>query len=195
VIDLRDRLAFAAGFLPGSVCFTLGNSFATYVGWTVPWGAPVSLLGETPDQVADAQRELARIGFGRPVAAAAGKLLDWGADQPMAAIRLAKFGDLADLLARPGPSPEQAPAGPVVLDVRRRLEWEESHVVGATHIPFFDLADRLSDVPPGEVWVHCQSGYRAMIAASLLCAGGRQVVSVTVHFSIAAAAGLSLEQG
>jgi glyoxylase-like metal-dependent hydrolase (beta-lactamase superfamily II)/rhodanese-related sulfurtransferase len=186
VIDLRDRLAFAAGFLPGSVCFTLGNSFASYVGWTVPWGAPVSLLGETPDQVADAQRELARVGFGRPVAAAAGKLLDWAGDQPMASVRLAKFGDLADAL-----SGEPAP---VVLDVRRRLEWEDGHVAGAVHIPFSDLADRLGDVPPGEVWVHCQSGYRAMIAASLLIAGGRQVVSVNDHFSNAAAAGLTFEQ-
>ena len=50
-------------------------------------------------------------------------------------------------------------------------------------------------MPPGEVWVHCQSGYRAMTAASLLSAGGRQVVSVNDHFSNAAAAGLALEQG
>lgn len=184
VIDLRDRLAFAAGFLPGSVCFTLGNSFATYVGWTIPWGAPVSLLGETPDQIADAQRELARIGFGRPVAATAGKLLDWADDQPMASVRLAKFGDLADRLThRPGP---------VVLDVRRNLEWADSHVAGATHIPLHDLPGRLDDVPPGEVWVHCQSGYRAMAAASLLAARSREVVSINDHFSNAASAGAPL---
>ncbi len=52
VIDLRDRIAFAAGFLPGSVCFPLEGSFASYVGWTVPWGAPLTLLGESPEQVA-----------------------------------------------------------------------------------------------------------------------------------------------
>ena len=187
VIDLRDRMAFAAGFLPGSVCFTLGNSFATYVGWTVPWGAPVSLLGETPDQVADAQRELARIGFGRPAAAATGKLLDWAGDQPLASIRLAKFGDLAGrLTTRPDP---------VVVDVRRNLEWADGHVAGAVHIPFSDLADRMAEVPPGEVWVHCQSGYRAMVAASLLAARGRHVVSINDHFSNAAAAGLTLAHG
>src|SRR6266487_2805699 len=61
VIDLRDRIAFAAGFLPGSVSFPLEGSFASYLGWTVPWGAPLTLLGETPDQVAQAQRELVRI--------------------------------------------------------------------------------------------------------------------------------------
>jgi hydroxyacylglutathione hydrolase len=187
VIDLRDRLAFAAGFLPGSVCFTLGNSFATYVGWTVPWGAPLSLLGETPDQVADAQRELARIGFGRPEAAATGKLLDWAGDQPLASVRLAKFGDLADRLNRR--------PGPVVLDVRRNLEWADSHVAAATHIPLHDLPGRLDDVPPGEVWVHCQSGYRSMTAASLIAARDREVISVNDHFSNAASAGVPLEGG
>ena len=71
----------------------------------------------------------------------------------------------------------------MVLDVRRKLEWEESHVAGATHIPFTDLPGRLDDVPAGEVWVHCQSGYRAMVAASLLAAGDRDVTSVNDHFS------------
>jgi glyoxylase-like metal-dependent hydrolase (beta-lactamase superfamily II)/rhodanese-related sulfurtransferase len=187
VIDLRDRIAFAAGFLPGSVCFTLGNSFATYVGWTVPWGTRVTLLGETADQLADAQRELARIGFGRPAAAATGKLLDWAGDQPMASVRLAKFGDLADRLSRS--------SAPAVLDVRRRLEWAEGHIVGATHIPLHDLPGRLDEVPPGEVWVHCHSGYRAITAASLLAARGREVVSVNDHFGNAEAAGVPLERG
>jgi hydroxyacylglutathione hydrolase len=187
VIDLRDRIAFAAGFLPGSVCFTLGNSFATYVGWTVPWRAPLTLLGETPDQVADAQRELARIGFGRPVAAATGKLLDWAGDQALASVRLAKFGDLADRMTR-------RPA-PAILDVRRNLEWADGHVTGATHIPLHDLPGRLADVPSGEVWVHCQSGYRSMTAASLLATADRQVISVNDHFSNAASAGVPLESG
>jgi hydroxyacylglutathione hydrolase len=186
VIDLRHRIAFAAGFVPGSVSFTLNDSFASYFGWAVPWGAPVTLLGETPEQVAQAQRELARIGFDRPAAAAAGRPVDWAGGTPLSTLRLAKFGDLADRLAR-------GAAGLVVLDVRRRLEFEESHIAGAVHIPFTDLLGRLDDVPPGEVWVHCQSGYRATVAASLLAAHGRRVISVNDHFSNAPAAGLPLE--
>ncbi|HEV3067850.1 MAG TPA: MBL fold metallo-hydrolase [Streptosporangiaceae bacterium] len=184
VIDLRDRVAFAAGFVPGSVSFTLGNSFATYLGWTVPWGARVTLLGETPDQLAEAQRELARIGMDGLAAATDGRPADWAGERPLASVRLAKFGDLAARLA-------SAPR-PVVLDVRRRLEWEESHIAGATHIPQHDLPGRLADVPAGEVWVHCQSGYRAMTAASLLAGRDRHVVGVNDHFSNAAAAGLPL---
>jgi hydroxyacylglutathione hydrolase len=184
VIDLRERTAFAAGFLPGSVSFPLENSFATYLGWTVPWGAPVTLLGETAEQVALAQRELARIGFG-PRAAAHGKPEDWAGGEPLASLRLAGFAGLAALTGD----------GRVVLDVRRRLEWQEGHLPGAIHIPLAELADRAGELPPGEIWVHCQSGYRSMVAASMLAARGRQVVAVEEDFELAAKAGLRVEQG
>ena len=184
VIDLRDRIAFAAGFLPGSVSFPMEGSFASYLGWTVPWGAPLTLLGETPEQVARAQRELARIWADRPAAVVSGGPAQWSAGAPLASLRLAKFGGLAAAMT----------AGcPVVLDVRRQLEWAQSHITGARHIPLHDLSGRAGDLPPGEVWVHCQSGYRAIVAASLLAGRGREVVSVDDDFDNAAAAGLPLQ--
>jgi rhodanese-related sulfurtransferase len=82
---------------------------------------------------------------------------------------------------------------PVVLDVRRRLEWAESHVAGARHIPLFELSSRAGELPPGEVWVHCHGGYRAIVAASLLAARGRQVVSVDDDLANAVAGGLALQ--
>ncbi|HET7247750.1 MAG TPA: MBL fold metallo-hydrolase, partial [Streptosporangiaceae bacterium] len=66
VVDLRDRTAFAAGHVPGTFSFALDDGIATYLGWLIPWGAPLTLLGETPQQVSAAQRELARIGIDRP---------------------------------------------------------------------------------------------------------------------------------
>ena len=190
VVDLRDRVAFAAGFLPGSVAFPLDGSFATYLGWVLPWGTPVTLLGESPAQVAVAQRELARIGIDRPAAAATGRPVDWAAGQPLDTVRLAKFGDLA---AARQASP--ADGGPVVLDVRRPLEWAEEHIAGALLIPLHELPGRFAEVPAGEVWVHCHSGYRALAAASLLAAHGRQVISVDDDFGNAGTAGLPLVTG
>ncbi len=189
VVNLRDRVAFAAGFLPGSVSFALDGSFATYLGWVLPWGTPVTLLGETPDQVSAAQRELVRIGIDRPAAAAAGPPVDWAGGQPLDSLRLAKFGDLA--AARQASAPD---GGPVVLDVRRQLEWAEEHIAGAAHIPLHELPSRSAEVPAGEVWVHCHSGYRALAAASLLAARGRQVISVDDDFGNARTAGLPLVQ-
>jgi glyoxylase-like metal-dependent hydrolase (beta-lactamase superfamily II)/rhodanese-related sulfurtransferase len=181
VVDLRDRVAFASGFVPGAVCFSLDGSFAPYLGWVLPWGTPVTLLGETADEVAEAQRELARIGIDRLAGAATGQPRDWSGGQPLASLRLATFSDLA-----------RAGGRRVVLDVRRDLEWADGHVDGALHIPFSDLPGRLTDIPEGEIWVYCRTGYRAVVAASILAAAGRQVVSIDDEFDHAHDAGLTL---
>jgi hydroxyacylglutathione hydrolase len=184
VVDLRDRVAFAAGFLPGSASFPLDGSFATYLGWLIPRGAPVTLLGQTPEQVARAQRELVRIGIDRPAAATTGTPRHWAVGQPLASLRLATFSDLAAAMDHCDG------AGLVVLDVRRRLEWEAGHIEGAVHLPLHDLPGRLDEIPPGQVWVHCRTGYRSTVAASLLAAHGRDVISIDDEIGNAATAGL-----
>jgi len=187
VVDLRDRIAFAAGHVPGTFSIPMDHRFATYLGWMIPWGTPLTLLGDSPQQVAQAQRELARIGIDQLAAAATGRPEAWAGERGLASMRLAKFGDLAAAMGtRSG--------RPVVLDVRRRLEWEESHISGAVHIPLHELPGRLAELPPGEVWVHCESGYRSMLAASMLAARGRPVVGVNDDFANAAAAGIPLGQ-
>ncbi len=187
VVDLRDRAAFCAGFVRGSFSFPLDGSFASYLGWALPWGTPVTLLADTEEQVAQAQRELVRIGIDRPAAAAAGPPRRWTDGEPLASLRRATFRDLA--AAGPGAGRDL-----VVLDVRRQLEWDAGHIASAIHIPFSDLAQRAGEVPAGEVWVHCQSGYRAMVAASILAARGCRVVSIDDEFASAGAAGLRITQ-
>ena len=181
VVDLRDRVAFAAGFLPGSVAFPLDGSFATYLGWALPWGTPVTLLGATPDQVSAAQRELVRIGIDRPAAAATGHPAGWSGGRPLRSYPVADFTDLETVRRH-----RQV----VILDVRRDAEWDASHITGAVHIPLHQLPARLAEVPPGEVWVHCEAGYRASVAASFLDAAGRTVVAVDDDYDRAARAGL-----
>jgi rhodanese-related sulfurtransferase len=183
VVDLRNRVAFAAGHVAGTLNFGLDGSFATYLGWLIPWGTPVTLLGETPAQVAEAQRELVRIGIDRPAAHATGTAEDWTGDRPLASHPRASFADLAQVR-------HHRPV--VILDVRRNLERADAHIAEAVHIPLQDLPGRIADVPDGEVWVHCAAGYRASIAASLLSAAGRRVVHIDDDFSHAAEAGLAL---
>ncbi|WP_418607665.1 MBL fold metallo-hydrolase [Georgenia sp. SUBG003] len=96
LVDLRSRTVFAAGHVPGTYNFGLDGSFATYLGWLLPWGTPVTLLGETPGQVAEAQRELARIGIDRPAAAASGRP-QWWTDGPLATLPRASFAELAEV--------------------------------------------------------------------------------------------------
>jgi hydroxyacylglutathione hydrolase len=69
--------------------------------------------------------------------------------------------------------------------VRRPDEWAESRIDRAVHIPLHELEPRLGEVPDGEVWVHCATGYRASIAASLLDRAGRKVVAVDDEWAAA----------
>ena len=182
VVDLRNRTAFAAGHAPGTLNFGLDGGFATYLGWLVTWGTPITLLGETAEDVAEAQRELVRIGVDRPAAHATGGPEDWS-DRGLSSFATATFADLAHVRHH---------REVVVLDVRRADEHDAARIDGAVNIPLHELWDRLGDVPAGEVWVHCAGGYRASVAASMLDAAGRPLVAIDDSFDNAEHVGLHL---
>ncbi|WP_030407609.1 MBL fold metallo-hydrolase [Streptomyces albus] len=185
VVDLRNRVAFAEGHVAGSFNFEAEGQLATYLAWLIPWGKPVTLLGETPEQIASAQRELARVGIDRPAAAASGDPAAWVREgEQLAAFPRARFADLA--------AERHSGAQVVVLDVRRTSERRAGYVEGSVHIPLHELPGRLREVPDGVVWVHCAGGMRAAIAASMLDAAGREVVAVDDGFGSATDAGLTL---
>ncbi|WP_330285951.1 rhodanese-like domain-containing protein [Streptomyces sp. NBC_00576] len=183
VVDLRNRVAFAEGHVAGSVNFEAAGQLATYLAWLLPWGKPVTLLAESTAQLADAQRELVRVGIDRPAAASTGSPAAWlrPGEQPRTFPR-ATFADLA----------EQERKAVVVLDVRRDSERAGGHIAGSLHIPLHQMRDRLAEIPDGTVWVHCAGGMRAAIAASLLDAAGRVVVAVDDGFAAAREAGLPM---
>ncbi|MFJ4945821.1 rhodanese-like domain-containing protein [Streptomyces albidoflavus] len=188
VVDLRSRMAFAEGHVAGAFNFEGEGKLATYLAWLIPWGKPVTLLADTPAQIADAQRELARVGIDRPAAAATGDPSGWvGEGEQLASFPRARFADLAQVRERGDEV--------VVLDVRRDSERVGGYIDGSVHIPIHELHGRLGEVPDGTVWVHCAGGMRAAIAASLLDAAGRDVVAVDDGFDAASDAGLSLTSG
>ena len=80
-----------------------------------------------------------------------------------------------------------------VLDVRRDDERDKGFIPGSAHVPLHQLLNRLDEVPAGQLWVHCASGYRASIAASLLDRAGRDVVWIDDEYDQAVAAGLTTQ--
>ncbi len=175
VIDLRTRTAFAAGHVPQSFNFGLDGSFVTYLGWIIPWGTPVTLLGETTHEVAEAQREMVRIGIERPEAMAVGKPADWAGGAELASYPVVSYADLADARSRGD--------DPYVVDLRRDDERNAGYIVGTHHLPLHQLLGRTDEVPADRpVWLHCAAGYRASVAASILKAQGRDVVLVDGDF-------------
>jgi hydroxyacylglutathione hydrolase len=91
VVDLRSRTAYAKDHVVGTVNVEVSDSLVTYLAWLIPWGTPVTLVGDTPEEVAEAQRQLARVGIDRPAAAATGGIDRWGAGLGRGSFRVSDY--------------------------------------------------------------------------------------------------------
>ncbi|MFK5583448.1 rhodanese-like domain-containing protein [Serinicoccus sp. LYQ131] len=183
VVDLRERVAFADGHLSGAVSFEYGDgaSFTTFLGWVLPWNDRITLAGSR-EQVEQAIRDLSRIGIDSPDAALGSGPAQMAPEVATASYRRVGWEQM--LAERPSDEP--------VLDVRRADEYAASHVDGSVNVPLHELLTRMDEVPTGTVWVHCGSGYRAGVAASLIQRAGGSPVHVDAAFGDAEAAGVPL---
>jgi hydroxyacylglutathione hydrolase len=167
VVDGRGRAAFAEAHIPGSLNIELNEAFASYVGWLIPFGDPLVLVLQRDRDVADAARDLMRIGYEDHLDGyLAGGIEAWeDAGLPM---RTYGVGDVEDLCAA-----LDAPEPPVVVDVRQDREHRSASLPGSLHVFVADLPGRLGEVPRDRpVWAVCASGHRSAMAASLLDGAG-----------------------
>ena len=175
-IDGRERRAFAAGHIPGSISIELDDSFASYVGWIVPFGAPIVLVlpEDRPEHEAavDASTQLFRIAYEAVDGFLQGGVAAWvEAGLPLRSYPVASIDELATAVGE-----ERAR----VLDVRQQTEWDAGHLEGSTHVFVGDVNARLMEIPRDqEMWTVCASGHRAAMAASLLDRAGIPVRLVT----------------
>jgi rhodanese-related sulfurtransferase len=177
VIDLRDRGSFARGHVTGELNINMDRQLATYVGWLVPFGSAVTLIADSAEQLADARRQLSRIGYDD----LAGYVGPVGQIGPPSSYERTTFVGLADGL----------PAGDVVLDVRRVEEHREASIPGSLNVPIHELRTALGTLPHKRLWVHCASGFRAATAASILQNAGFDVVYIDDDFDAAVKLGLA----
>jgi hydroxyacylglutathione hydrolase len=172
VVDGRDRISFAAGHVPGSLNVELDDAFARYVGWVVPFGAPLAVVLPEPVQpaVVEAMSQLVRIGYEHVAGYLAGGIDVWrSSGRP---VRAYPAADMAELSRHNGDVR--------VLDVRHSGELAAGRIPGSLHAFVGDLAGQLALLPCDRpVWTVCASGRRASLAASLLDRAGIPVTAVT----------------
>lgn len=184
VVDLRNRVAFSSSHLKGSVSFEYGDgsSFTTFLGWVLPWDEKLTLVGSRED-VENAIRDLSRIGIDSPDAAVGTEPHALAPGAALASYPRVGWDGLISGRAE----------GDAVLDVRRTDEFAGTRVAGAVNVPLHELLGRMDEVPEGRLWVHCASGYRAGVAASLLQRAGRDVVQIDATFEDAETSGVPLD--
>lgn len=165
VLDVRDPADFEGAHLVGSINIGLSGSYATWAGTILERDKPIILIAE-PGREHEAAMRLGRIGFDSVAGYLDGGMqaLETRPDLVRRTERITA-ATLAEQLATSAP--------PVVLDVRTAREWQDKHIAGSLNVPLHQLLGRLQEVPHQTPLVlHCQSGYRSAIAASLLARHG-----------------------
>jgi glyoxylase-like metal-dependent hydrolase (beta-lactamase superfamily II)/rhodanese-related sulfurtransferase len=173
-LDVRPGDQFADAHVPGSINIALSGQFASWAGAVLGLSSQPVLIADTKDQLAEARMRLARVGIEDVRGYLDGGVQAW----KRAGFDLAQ---LPQMTVRELATDDHILQ---VLDVRRQGEWEAGHIPGAHWYPL----DRFkAALPPLDrnvmTAVHCKSGYRSMIASSLLKrAGYKDVINVIGGF-------------
>jgi len=172
IIDARTPEAFAVAHLAGSVNVGIDGRFAETAGMVLRVSDDVLIVAD-PGRENEVAMRLGRIGYDRvvgylPLPDRAFVDLAW-------LVRRAERIDAAELDA------VAEATGAVVLDVRNPGERDDGFIPGSLHIPLAELPQRRGEIPEDRpVIVHCASGWRSSVAASLLRASGRGGVTDVV---------------
>ncbi|MFC4685862.1 rhodanese-like domain-containing protein [Epilithonimonas pallida] len=160
VIDARNKVDFAEGFIPGSLNIQSNNSFSTWAGWMLNYQEQFMLVCDD-NQIEDLTRKLMRIGLDN-IFGYITDVKDLGLD-----LQKADVISLDEFKTYIGKEDVQ------IVDVRGVTEYEAGHVAGADHVFVGTLNDNLNKISKDkQIVIHCQAGDRSAIAYSILAKNG-----------------------
>jgi Zn-dependent hydrolases, including glyoxylases len=163
ILDTRKPTDFTKRFVPESISIGLEGRFAEWAGSLLPFDKPIILVTDAGQEKETVVR-LARVGFSQMQGYLEGGLEAW-----------VKAGEEIDMIIDIE-TDEMAMDMPfddnlIPVDVRRETEYGDGHVKGAVNIPLNELTDPGSMANIEEyqnLYLYCGSGYRSVIAASLM---------------------------
>jgi glyoxylase-like metal-dependent hydrolase (beta-lactamase superfamily II)/rhodanese-related sulfurtransferase len=162
-LDTRETQEFTEGFIPGSLFIGLEGRFAEWAGSLLPFDKTLLLICDEGKEKESAVR-LARVGFSKFAGYLEGGFTAWkNAGGPIDMI----INVEPDELAMDLPFDEKL----LVVDVRRETEFADGHIKDAVNIPLSDFADpaSMADFEDEQnIYVHCRTGYRSVIASSFM---------------------------
>ena len=157
IVDIRSAAAIRAGYVPDSIAIPAGLALTTWAGWLLEYDEPVTLIAEDQAVADAAARDFALIGLD--------SIQGW----MKAPVSREQVETIACKFI-----PEEA----FVLDVRGLTEYRAAHMASSVHIPLGYLAARQDEIPRDRpIFVHCASGMRSLIGASLLRRAGIENVT------------------
>ena len=165
MLDTRKGELFCNGFIPNSINIGLNGQFAPWVGALIPDVKQQLLLITEEGKEEESVMRLARVGYDFVIGYLEGGFESWKA-----------AGKEFDTVNRISPQEFEkrfTTESPVVIDIRRPAEFEAGHLKNAFNIPLDSINNRLAEFPTNKPFImHCASGFRTMIAASILKSRG-----------------------
>lgn len=164
ILDTRDPAVFSKGFIPNSINIGLDGNFAMWVGEMITDIKQEILLVTEPGREEEAIIRLSRVGYDNSIGYLQGGFDAWiKAGKDVDTVERMTAVELEDIYG----------TSPVIIDVRKKSEFDSEHVVNAINIPLNEMNQHFSEFPKeGQFILHCAGGYRSMIAASILKSRG-----------------------
>jgi glyoxylase-like metal-dependent hydrolase (beta-lactamase superfamily II)/rhodanese-related sulfurtransferase len=164
VLDVRSAADFAKGFIPRSVNIGLKGDFAPWVGAVImDVNQPLVLVCNEGDEEESITR-LSRVGFDKVLGYLKGGIQTWiQANKEIDTVNRIDAEEFASIYNAENTE---------VIDVRKEGEYDAEHVVHAHSRPLAYINEWFSSLGKEPFLLHCQGGYRSMIAASILKARG-----------------------
>ena len=160
VIDTRNKVEFAKGFIPGSINIQNNKTLSTWAGWLLNYDEDFVIVA-AEEEMDEITRKLMRIGLDR----VAGFIPD--VNLPGIELQKSDVIDIEEFKTYLGKEEVQ------IVDVRGKTEFEEGHVEGAENVFVGTLPQNLDKISrEKQVVIHCQSGDRSAIAYSVLRKNG-----------------------
>jgi len=161
ILDTREANSFAKAFIPNSVNIGIDGNFAQWVGEMVTdLKQPILLVTELGREKECAIR-LSRVGYDNTLGYLEGGMITW--------IEAGKEIDQSRRISPADFANEIISKKTLVIDVRKKSEFDSEHVLDSLNIPLNEINVHLSSIPKTEKFLLiCAGGYRSMIAASIL---------------------------
>ena len=154
IIDARSQEQFKSGHHPGPINIAAGGKFETWLGTIMPPNEPFYLVAENKDTLKELLKRAAKIGYEKNIKGTLIKPTKITIREPQLHVDHFKTNK----------------RDYQILNVRNESELENGKIfTEAVHIPLPELEDRFCEIASKTpVVVHCASGYRSAIAASLI---------------------------
>jgi glyoxylase-like metal-dependent hydrolase (beta-lactamase superfamily II)/rhodanese-related sulfurtransferase len=162
LLDIRCGDSYSSAHINGSLNIGLGGQFASWAGTLIDFGKPIIIICDDEKHLDEAVVRLARVGIESVSGYLAEGILSW--QKAGSSVVPTSMISVKDLKHRLEDADDL-----LVVDVRRRTEFAEGHVPGAVNIPLAELSGRVAELEKTRpIAIICASGYRSLIACSIL---------------------------